>query len=74
MADEEVLRRKCDNPRCETPYDGVKRIESKVEGENTALIDLCATDRRLHLAFRKWAHKTVRPPRIQVSEPPKRRG
>ena len=74
MADETIARKKCDNPRCETPYDGVKRIRSEVEGENTAFIDLCATDRRLHLQFRKWAHRTEKPPRIQVTEPPKARG
>lgn len=74
MADETVKRKKCDNPRCETPYDNIKRVRSEIEGEGVAFIDLCRHDRQVLLTFRKWAHRTEKPKRIEITAPEDVRG
>ena len=70
MADVTIKRKVCDIPRCPTPEDDVRRIESTMEGEGTVIMDLCRTDRAPLMELRKHAHKKATRRRgIRVTDP-----
>jgi hypothetical protein len=73
MADKVIKVRECDIPKCPTPDDDVKRIQSTLEGEGTVIMDLCALHRTPIMELRAHAHKKVTRRRgIKVTEPKKR--
>lgn len=69
MADE--LIKKCDNPKCLTPYEDVLRLTSDLEREGAVVIDVCKPDREnvSIMEIRSWAHKRLRRRGIKVTEP-----
>lgn len=70
MADKVIRVRECDIPKCPTPEDDVKRIESTLEDEGTVIMDLCATHRAPIMELRRHAHKRVSRRRgIRVTDP-----
>jgi hypothetical protein len=70
VADKVIRVRTCDIPKCPTPEDDVKRIESTLEGEGTVIMDLCATHRAPLMEVRRHAHKKVARRRgIKVTDP-----
>lgn len=70
MADKVIRVRQCDVPKCPTPEDDVKRIESTMEGEGTVIMDLCVLHRTPIMELRGYAHKKVARRRgIRVTEP-----
>ncbi len=72
MADVVIKKKVCDNPRCVTPEEDVKRLTSDLEGEGTVIVDVCKPDRDSTpvTTVRKWAHKRVRPRKgVVVTDP-----
>lgn len=69
MADKVIKVRECDVPKCGTPDDDVKRIESTMEDEGAVVMDLCAFHRAPIMELRRHAHKKVRRRGIKVTNP-----
>jgi len=70
MADKVIKVRECDVPKCGTPDDDVRRIESNLEGEGTVIMDLCVFHRAPLMELRRYAHrKTPRRRGITVTNP-----
>lgn len=69
MADKVIKVRECDVPKCGTPDDDVKRIESTLEGEGTVVIDLCAFHRAPVMELRGYAHRKARRRGITITRP-----
>jgi hypothetical protein len=61
VADVVIKKKVCDNPRCVTPEEDVRRITSDLEGEGTVVVDVCKPDRDSQpiTTVRKWAHKKI---------------
>jgi hypothetical protein len=76
MADEVIKRKKCDNPKCVTPYEDVRRLNSNLEGEGLVVIDVCQPDRDTTpiTTIRTWAHRRSRRRGIAVTDPADFRG